>query len=119
MGRADRQAPLALIAELCRERANTLRLFEDPERPLDHLLPGGRDAGEIASLADEDLEAELVLEQLDLLAHPRLRGMELVRGGGDVAPSLSHGREIAQLAQLHSSIRLSIGPGYRHCVDRA
>jgi len=33
---------------------------------------------QIAPLAHEDLKAELVLEELNLLAHARLRGMQLL-----------------------------------------
>ena len=64
--------------------------------------PAGRDAREIAPLAHEDLEAQLVLEQLDLLADARLRGVQLLRGGRDVQAALRHRREIAQLVQFHA-----------------
>jgi len=43
--------------------------LEDAQGPVDDLLSGGRYARQIASLAHEYLKAELVLEQLDLLAH--------------------------------------------------
>ena len=68
---------------------------------LDDLLPGGGDARQVAPLAHEDLEAELVLEQLDLLAHPGLRGVQLVRRGGDVETALGDGGEVTQLVQFH------------------
>src|SRR5690242_18120059 len=79
VGGADRQAPLALIAQLGRETADRTRLLQYAYRALDDLLSGGSNAREIAPFTHEDLESELVLEQLDLLAHARLRGVQFVR----------------------------------------
>src|SRR5690242_15942019 len=70
--RADRQASLALIAQLGREAADSARLLQYAHGALDDLLSGGSNAREIAPFAYEDLESELVLEQLDLLADARL-----------------------------------------------
>jgi len=70
-----------------------LRFLQYPQRPIDHLLPCRGDAGEIASLAHEDLKPQLVLEELDLLAHARLRGVQLVRRRRDVEPVLRDGGE--------------------------
>jgi len=80
---------------------DALRLLQDAQRPVDHLLAGGGDTGEIAALAHENLEAELILQQLDLLADARLGGMQLLGGCRDVQPTLGNGREIAQLVKLH------------------
>src|SRR5215469_3796425 len=66
MRRADRQAPLALISQLRRQAADGARLLQDPQGPLDDLLSRRGDACEVAPFAHEDLEAELILEQLDL-----------------------------------------------------
>src|SRR5262249_38479666 len=91
---ADRQAPLALIAQLGRKAADRASLLQDSQCPVDLLLPGRGDTGEIAPFAHEYLETELVLQQLDLLTDARLRGMQLLRRGGDVQTALRHGREI-------------------------
>src|ERR1700731_2137993 len=60
------KASPALVAQLCREVANALCLLEDSQGTIDDLLSRRRDARQIASLAHEYLEPELVLEQLDL-----------------------------------------------------
>ncbi len=93
--------PLPFVAQLGGEILDALRLLQDAQSALDHLLARRRDAREIASLAHEDLEAELVLEQLDLLADARLRGVQLLRRRRDVQPALGDGGEIAKLVQLH------------------
>ena len=77
--------------------------------------PGGGDAREIAALAHEDLKAELVLEQLDLLADPGLRGMQLLGGRGDVETALGDGGEVTQLVQLH---KLKPNPTANRSVSR-
>ena len=112
VGGADREASLPLVAQLRREVADALGLLQDLQRPLDHLLPGGGDAGEIAPLAHEDLKAQLVLQELDLLAHPRLRGVEFVRRGRDIEPALGDGGEVAQLVELHAFPRLTQPPPF-------
>ena len=72
VGGADRETASTLIAQLRREIPNGLRLLEDPQRAVDHLLPDGGNSREVAPLAGKDLKAEFVLEQLDLLADARL-----------------------------------------------
>ena len=99
---ADRQAPPALVAQLRGQLPDALRLLQDVQRPVDDLLAGRGDAGEVAALADEDLEAQLVLEQLDLLADPGLGGMQLLGRGGDVQPALRDGGQVTQLVQFHA-----------------
>src|SRR5207248_10241299 len=72
-----------------------------------HSFPTRRSSDLIAPLAHEDLKAQLVLQELDLLAHPRLRGVELVRRGRDIEPALGDGGEVAQLVELHAVPRLT------------
>ncbi len=93
--------PATLIAQLGGQVANGLGLLEDLQGPLDDLLARRGDAGEIAALAGEDLEAQLILKQLDLLADPRLGGMQLLGGSRYVKSALGHGRQVAQLVQFH------------------
>ena len=66
--------------------------------------PRGCDAREVPCLAHEDLKAELFLQQLDLLAHALLRGVELLSGGRDVEVVLDDRRQIAQLMQFHLAV---------------
>ena len=91
---ADREAPLALIAQLGGQAADARRFLQDPQRPLDDLLPFRGNAREIAPLTHEDLEAELVFQQLDLLADARLRGVQLLCRRGDVEAALRHRGEV-------------------------
>ena len=70
--RADGQASPALVAQLCRQVPDALGFLQDSQSAVDDLLARRRDARQIASLAHEDLEAQLILEQLDLLADARL-----------------------------------------------
>src|ERR1700735_577875 len=72
MRRPDRQTSPTLIPQLRRQIADALGFLKNPERAIDDLLPRRRDAREVAAFANEDLEAQLVLEQLDLLADTRL-----------------------------------------------
>jgi hypothetical protein len=57
-----------------------------------------------AAVAHEDLKAELVLEQLDLLAHARLGGVQLLGGRSDVETALRDGGEVSELVQFHPGI---------------
>jgi hypothetical protein len=51
--------------------------------------------------AHEDLEAELVLEQLDLLRDPGLRGVQLLGCGRYVEAGLGDRGQVSQLVELH------------------
>ncbi len=95
--RRDGHRAAFLVLEIGREAPDVLCLLEDADRALDDLLAGLRDAREIAAFALEDLEAELVLEQLDLLADTGLRGVQRPRGGRDVEAVLHDGGEVAEL----------------------
>ena len=99
--RADRERAARLVAQLLRQALDALDFAQDPQRPLDDLLAGGRDLREVAAVARKDLKAELVLEQLELLADARLRSVQFLRGGSDVESVLGDRREVAQLMELH------------------
>src|SRR6185295_19089527 len=60
-----------------------------------------RRADQRAALPFEQLEAELVLEQLQLLADTRLRGVQHARGLGNVEIVLGNRHEISQLDEFH------------------
>ena len=114
----DRERAARLVLELLGQVLDVADLAQDADRAVDHLLPGRRDPREVAPVAHEDLEAELVLEQLDLLADARLRGVQLLRRGGDVETGLGDGREIAELMQFHPRI-LATGEARPGCAARA
>src|SRR5258708_24615953 len=98
--------------------SNGLRLLEDPQSPLDHLLTRRRYPRQVAPFAHEYLEPELVLEQLDLLAHTGLGGMQLLGSRGDVETALGHCSEITQLMQFHPA-RLAQPCTARRMVEHA
>src|SRR5258708_11332508 len=101
MRSADGKASRALVPKLGRKVADTLGFLKDPECAVDDLLAGRRNPREIAAFAHEDLKAQLVLEQLDLLADAGLRRVQLLGGRRDVETALGHRGEITQLVQLH------------------
>jgi hypothetical protein len=98
---ANRERAARLVAQLFREALDAVDLAQDPERPLDDLLTGGRDLREVAPVAREDLEAELVFEELELLADAGLGSVQLLGRGSDVESVLGDRREVAQLVELH------------------
>ncbi len=104
MGGADGEAAPALVPQFGGEIPDGLGLLEDLQRPLDDLLARRGDPGEVASFAGEDLKAQLILQQLDLLADSGLRGMQLLGGRRYVKSTLGHGRQVAQLVQFHRTL---------------
>jgi hypothetical protein len=82
--------------------ADVLHFTQDAAGARDDLLARGRGAREGPALALEQLEAELLLQQLELAAHSGLGGMQLAGGRRDVEAVLVHGDEIAQLLELHA-----------------
>jgi hypothetical protein len=106
VGGSDRERAARFVLELLGQVLDVADLAQDAGRAVDHLLPGRRDPCEIAPVAHEDLEPELVLEQLDLLADARLRGVELLRRGGDVETGLGDGLRdsgVDAVSSAHSS----------------
>jgi hypothetical protein len=93
-GRDGQRAPIG-FAQLRGGAADILHLAQDAAGTRNDLLSRRRGAGERPALALEQLESELLLQQLELPAHPRLRGVQLPRGGRDVEAVLMHGHEIA------------------------
>ena len=70
-------------------------------RVLDHPHAGRGDALQAAALATEQLEAEFVLQLLELLGQARLGGMHALGRLGDVQAGIGDGDEVAQLGQGH------------------
>ncbi len=65
------------------------------------LLPASVGPHQRAALAFEQLEAELVLELLELLAHAGLRRVQHARGLGDVEVVFRDRDQVAQLDEFH------------------
>src|SRR4029079_15748096 len=65
-----------------------------------HFLARGRQALERPAVTHEQRQAQFLLEEPDLLADARLRGVQRLGGGGDVEAVLDDGREITELLQL-------------------
>ena len=66
----DRQTSLSLVSQFRRQVADALGFLKNAQCAIDDLLARGRDAREVAAFADENLEPQFILEQLDLLADP-------------------------------------------------
>ena len=66
-------------------------------------LPGSVIADQALAVADEDLDAELVLEGADLLGDAGLGGVQGLGGLGNVEAAARDFGEIAQLLELHDS----------------
>ena len=110
--RRDREVALLLRVVVVVDRVQVVDVVQDPLRDLDHLAAGIGQADDAIPLALEDLEAELRLEQLDLLAHPRLRGVQRVRRGRDVIAVAVHFDDVFQLPELHCR-----EPPVRYCAS--
>ncbi len=81
VGGGDRQGALLLVGELLGDLLDALDLAQDLPRGIDDSLAGRRDPRQVLAAAGEYLHPQLVLEQADLLADPRLRGVQALRGG--------------------------------------
>ena len=99
--RADGERAAVLVLQVVRDALDVLHLAQDLHRPVDDLLAGGRDFRQRAAAADKDAEAELILEQLQLLADSRLRGMQLFGGRRDIQAALGDGSEVPELLEFH------------------
>ena len=58
---------------------------------------GRSDPVQVLAAALEDAHPQLALQQADLLAHPRLAGIERIGGNGDVEIVVPHRDQILQL----------------------
>lgn len=73
-----------VVNEFAAKAANAVDLLHDHPCVNDHLATCRRDSGETFPVAYKELHPKLLLEQLELLAHARLRGIKLVRRSRDV-----------------------------------
>jgi hypothetical protein len=95
MGGGDRERALFVAAHLGGETADVRDLAQDHPGAGDDLVAGRRGAHQRARPAGEELQAELLLQQAQLLADAGLRGVQRLRGRGDVEPGVRDGDEIA------------------------
>jgi len=84
-----------------------LRLAQEPQCIHDDALSGGRNFGERASVAHENIDAQLFLQLLELLADGRLRCVQLSCSGGEVQIVLGDRGQKAQLLKFHAGIALN------------
>ena len=73
MGRGNRQRAFFLVVVIRCQAANVFDLLHDQPCTFDHLATRRGYSAEAFALAYEKLQPELFLEQLELLAYPRLR----------------------------------------------
>src|SRR5690606_6875453 len=100
--RRDRQRAVELGREIAREALNVADLAQDLARAGDDLAAGRRDRGQALALAREQLDAELGLELLQLLADARLAGIQALGGRRDVEAAVDDSDQVFELLQRHS-----------------
>ncbi|MNN35010.1 hypothetical protein D3C81_1488460 [compost metagenome] len=101
VGGGDRQGALLLVGELLGDLLDALHLAQDLAGRGDDPFAGRGNAGQVLAAAGEHLDAQLVLEQADLLADPWLRGVEALRRGRNVQVMMRHFPDVTQLLKLH------------------
>jgi hypothetical protein len=101
MGGGQQQAPGVLAALVGGVAADVGGLGQDPARMLDHRHARRRHRFQAAPLAHEQLEAELVLQLLELLGQSRLGRVHAFGRHGDVEAGIDDGDEVAELGQGH------------------
>ena len=108
--RRDRERALVLAPELGADAFQVAELAQRAPRGRDDGLARGRERGEPLALAHEHAHAELVLELPDLLADPRLRGVQCLGCVGYVEPVVDDRAEVAKLLQVHGGLNALKGP---------
>jgi len=68
----------------------------------EHRLPGRRERHELLAAALEQLDAELLFELANLLAHAGLRGVQARGGGRDVQIPAHDLDQVSQLLEFHA-----------------
>ena len=101
VGGSDGQRAAVLVFELGRDTLDVLCFAQQLQRVADDALTGRGYFGERTSTAHEDIEPELVLEELELLAHRGLCRTQFGRGGRNIEIVLRDSREKTQLLYLH------------------
>jgi hypothetical protein len=97
-----------LVAQVGRQHADVRRLGKDAAGAGDDLGTGCGNGFEALALAQEDLEAQLVLKLPQLTRNTRLGRMHALGGQGDVEAGVGNGDDVAQLGQGHGRPRSGI-----------
>ncbi|CAM2151084.1 hypothetical protein PT2222_250087 [Paraburkholderia tropica] len=101
VSRRHDEVAAVLIGELARHAAQVLRVEQHALDQLMHGLARLRETREALAASNEDVDAQLVLQILDLLRHTRLRRVQHVRHFGQVHV-LPHGlAHETQLLKIH------------------
>jgi hypothetical protein len=110
MRRCDDQAAGVATGVLLADAPDVLRVAQHAFGNRDHRPPRLGDRQQALAAALENDDSEFVLEQLDLLGNPGLRGMQRFRRLGNVEATARDFDEIAELLELHGgcTVRLVI-----------
>ena len=84
MGGGDGQSAAGLIGKLITHLFDIVHLLQHPLDHGDDDLPRLGQTGQTFTLTLEDQNIKLLLQQLNLIADPRLGGVQYFGGGGDV-----------------------------------
>ncbi len=101
VGSGDGQRTLLLVGEFLSNLLDALDLAQNLASGVDDALARWGDAGQVLAAAGEDFNPQFILKQADLLADPRLRGVQTLRRRGDVEVMVRHFPDVAQLLKLH------------------
>ncbi len=97
MRRCDRQRAFFLVVVVGRQATNILHFLHDDPGTLDDLLARSSDSAQALALARKQLQSQLLLEQLQLFADPRLRRIEPLGRGGYVQPVVDDRQQVFEL----------------------
>ena len=103
----DHQPALVLLLELLREALEIVGLVQQIVDDGHHLLASLGDADQSLATAHEDLDAQLGLQLLDLLADARLRGKQHIGHLGEIEIVLYCRAHIFELLEIHRNCALT------------
>ena len=101
VGGGEDELPLLAVGELLAELLDIARLDQNPLHDVGQFLAGLGQPQETLAAADEQLDAELVLQVLDVLGDARLGGVERIRYLGQVVVAAQRLADDAQLLEIH------------------
>ncbi len=101
MGGADGQLALDFTPKIGRQGADIAGFQQHLAGPGDDFHTGRGDCYQAAALAQEELEAQLVFQLLELLGQARLGGVHQLGRLGDIESGIGNRDQIAQLGQGH------------------
>jgi len=111
VGRGDAELPLVAIAELLGQTLDVLRVEQHALDDSDQFLARIGQSEQALALAHEQLDTEFVLEILDVLADPGLRGKQRIRHLGEVEAAPNGFADDPQLLEIHVATLPLVSPG--------